>query len=341
MCLVSTHSESHLGSAFRLDFELPRDVAGMDAADGKSVLAVVERRQWPRGKKLAHELRVYEEVSLTDMPLSMDLSQVLVVCAPKLPTVAAYDVAALLTGAGWQGPGLSFKLALSSMRASIAHVSKTEQELFVMTDGEMPPSCVLALNYTTMESTKPGPVPHIVAYPNKASQLYWELAGDGGIMTHVKELVFAKSVKVMRGESRFKAERKLQLLDPAGQISCREDLGGLQLLGYELDNNNYWSWPFLGVLAGEYATENEPQPNKGTGRSVFEKVKSSLHDLTASFKSMLRIGRRSRTQLADDRPAGMAVSCRLHKAASEELPREKRKDPQHHRRVSMSFKRMS
>lgn len=252
------------------------------------LLATIERLQWPKGRKLTPSVRVFEEASLVNLPLSVDPATIQVLLARKLPVVA-YDAATLLTGAGWQGPGVSFKLALSSMSEYAAGYSKSAQEVYIAPDDELPPACVMALDFLDVQQTQLGPTPCVVAYPNRASGLHWELSGEGEVATRAQDQLYTRSLRIMKGEARFRTRRRLRLVDPNGELLCQETMGGLQLVGYELDHARQVEWPLLGMLYGETGEEEEQAARGKSEKQMLHKLTETIGDIKGSIQDGFKV----------------------------------------------------
>ncbi|GAX75313.1 hypothetical protein CEUSTIGMA_g2758.t1 [Chlamydomonas eustigma] len=266
----------------------------------------VDVRRWPSGKKIpGASSRIYEQVCLKGYPLAPHLLEELVVrWTPKLPHVACYELASLLEWAAWPGP-CSFKAASSAMSEQCPDIDAKKREIYVPLDHEIPPACVLALDYSSATKTSSGLCPDVVVYPNRENgELCWEFgmpstsrAGTASSSTTsmsrktrvpiFQEIIYGKAIKVLKSTSRVKARKQLRLVDPDGQLRCSEDLGGVHLVGYELEDSQdqrWWFWDaVMGNLASSPQVDNDDPGNSFSSsnllaeganavRSVFKRV---------------------------------------------------------------------
>lgn len=266
--IVSTACQD---SPYFIDFNIsPRLYGGQEGKPGDGSIKI-ERIKWPKGRKVAPRIKIYEEVWLKGLPLNVDLQEVTVLIAPKLPPEAQFSVSSLLEWGGFSGPGVAFNKALKQMTANGALSSSKRQEIYLPPDHEWPPTCLLGLDWKLAEDTPHGVCPGLVAFVvhSKGIQnLNWEFSfhSSSPAACEYSTECFSKPIKLKMGDEKLRCKKILTLADPGGRLRCDEAIGGLCLSGFGLDQRTR-SYLFLKALLGQDSSigndEMSPRGPKG------------------------------------------------------------------------------
>jgi hypothetical protein len=261
--IMSTASQD---SPYFIDFNVSSKMyGGQEGKQGDGSIKL-ERLKWPKGRKVAPRLKIYEELRLRGLPLSVDLQEITVQITPKLPAEAQFSVAQLLEWGGFSGPGATFNKAMKQMTANGALASSKRQEIYLAPDHEWPPMCLLGLDWKLAEDTLQGICPGLVAYVlnSKGMQnLNWEFSFQSlSSSAEYSVECFSKPIKLNMGDKKLKCKKMLHLADPGGRLRCDEALGGLCLVGFGLDQSSR-SYFFLRALLGQDCGNNDELSPRG------------------------------------------------------------------------------
>ena len=258
---------------YYLDFSISSKLyGGQEGKPGDGSIRL-ERMKWPKGRKAAPRVKIFEEVRLLGLPLNVDLQEVIVTVSTKLPAESQFSVSSLLEWGGFGGPGIPFNKAVKQMTSNGALANTKKQEIYLPPDHEWPPTCLLGLDWKLVQDTAGGICPGLVAYQvhTKGSSLCWEFSlhsSSSSVCEHTIEC-FSKPIKLRMGDEKLKCKKMLRLNDPGGQMRCDETIGGLLLVGFGTEKSqSYW---FLKALLGhDSIIENEEASEVGGQKKQWE-----------------------------------------------------------------------